>query len=400
MSIPRSNAKWKYSGKVAAIGSGEHPSGMFPDKTPLELTMYAIKQALDDAGISKDEIDVIIPQAIFIDGIFNADLVWSRLVEELGLGGKCKINMQASSGGSSASSIVHMIQGLIATEVAETVLLVHVEKLGTGGTPEQVRDIFATYGLYEEWEFPYGLNYNTIGALISQRFMYETGTTMDELASVIVSLRKWAELNPNALLRRPLTVEDVTGAKMVSSPQTSRMCNIVCDGASAILFTSAEKAAKITDKPAYLLGMGSVVTHYSLMNEPDLTRMGWEKAGKEAYENAGLSPEDIDIAEFYDSYPIMNLIQLEALGFCERGKAGKFVLEGNTWPGGKLPMTTNGGMLCQGHLGAGGGTSILVETVRQLRGKAGERQVKDAKTAVLTEVGGQYMDAHALILGR
>jgi acetyl-CoA C-acetyltransferase len=391
---------WEFSRKVAAIGSGKHPCGFFPDKTPLELAMHAIKDALDDAGISKDEIDVTIPEPVFVDAMASSDMAWSRLVEELGIGKTAKLNVQCTSGGSTAASIIKMAAGLIITKQAETVLILHMDRLGTGATPEFIRNAFGAFGIYEEWEFPYGLNYNLIASLFLNRYMYETGATIEEVASVIVSLRKWACLNPNALLRRELTIKEVLDAKMVAFPATSRMCNIVVDGASAIIVTSAKKAEKLTDAPVYLEGFGSAVTHFSLMNEPDLTRMAYERTAKEAYANAGVGPEDIDIVEFYDSYPIFLLLQLEEMGFCERGEAGKFVMDGNTSPGGKLPMTTNGGMLAEGHLGGGGGTSLFAEMVRQLRGKCGERQVQGAKKAILTGIGGQYMDSQVSIWGR
>ena len=392
--------KWKFSRQVAAIGSGKHPSGFFPDKTPLELAMYAIKDALEDAGISKNEIDVTIPEPVFVDAMASSDMVWSRLVEELGIGKTAKLNVQCSSGGSTAASIIKMAAGLIVTKQADTVLILHMDRLGTGATPEFIRNAFGAFGIYEEWEFPYGLNYNLIGSLFSNRFMHETGTTIEELAAVIVSLRKWACLNPNALLRRELTIDEVLSAKIVAYPATSRMCNIVVDGASAIIMSSAKKAEKWTDAPVYLEGFGSAVTHFSLMNEPDLTRMAYRKTADEAYANAGVGPEDIDIVEFYDSYPIFLLLQLEEMGFCDRGKSGKFVMDGHTSPGGKLPMTTNGGMLAEGHLGGGGGTSLFAETVRQLRGKCGARQVQNAKRALLTGIGGQYMDSQVSIWGR
>jgi acetyl-CoA acetyltransferase len=393
-------AKWEFSRKVAAIGSGKHPSGFFPEKAPLELAMYAIKEALDDAGISKDEIDVTIPESVFVDSMATADMVWSRLIEELGIGKTARHNFQCVSGGSSALSLIKVAAGLITTQQAETVLIVHMDRLGTGATPEFIRDAFGAYGIYEEWEFPYGLNYNLIGSMFANRFMHETGTTLEQLASVIVSLRKWANLNPNALLKRELTVDEVLQSKVVAYPATSRMCNIVVDGASAVIMTSAEKAKKLNTTPVYLEGIGSAVTHFSLMTEPDLTRMAYKRTAMEAYENAGVGPEDIDIVEFYDSYPIFLLMQLEEMGFCERGKAGQFVMDGNTSPGGVLPMTTNGGMLAEGHLGGGGGTSLFAEMVRQLRGKCGSRQVEGARRGILTGIGGQYMDSHVSIWGR
>jgi acetyl-CoA C-acetyltransferase len=390
--------KEKLKGKIAIIGVGEHPSGIFQEKTAAELFYFAVKEAIKDAGISKDDIDAIIVEPCFADRWFNTDLIWSRAVQELGLGGRCKTNVQVHSGGSTGSQSLRMALGLILSGQAETILVAHVDKLGSGLSAEEIRVIFSSVGIYEEWEAPYGLNYNAIGALITNRYMYETGTTIEEIASVIVSLRKWAVLNPNALLRRELTIEEVLKSKMIAYPLTSRMCNIVCDGAHAYIVTSAKKAEK-AKTPVYLLGMGGIVTHFSLM-KADITKFGWKKAAEEAFTQAGIKPEDVDIVELYDSYPVMPLIQLEELGFCERGKAGKFVYEGNTWPGGKLPMTTDGGSLARGHHGAGCGIAHIVEAARQLMGKAGKRQVKNAKIGIATNIGGQYMDAQVMVFGR
>ena len=131
-----------------------------------------------------------------------------------------------------------------------------------------------------------------------------------------------------------------------------------------------------------------------------MARFGYAEAARDAFAMAGIGPKDIDIAEIYDSYPVVNLCVLEGLGLVPRGEAGAFVAAGHTWPGGKLPMTTNGGMLSQGHTGAGGGVAVLVEAVRQLMGKAGPRQVPNAKIAVETGVGGSYMDAQVLVLSK
>ncbi|MEJ2487638.1 MAG: thiolase family protein, partial [Anaerolineales bacterium] len=233
----------------------------------------------------------------------------------------------------------------------------------------------------------------------TQRFVFETGTTEEQLASVCVSNRKWAEINPLAMFRKPLEIEKVLASKILSSPLHAYESNMLADGGCALVVVSAERARELTDCPAYLLGEGSRVTHFALSQESDLTRFGWAAAAAEAYAMAGLSAADIDLAELYDSYPIFQLIALEELGFCERGQAGAFVLDGQTWPGGSLPMTTNGGMLSQGHTGAGGGISILVETARQLLGRARERQVPDARFAIETSTGGTYVDAHVTILG-
>jgi acetyl-CoA C-acetyltransferase len=171
------------------------------------------------------------------------------------------------------------------------------------------------------------------------------------------------------------------------------------DGGGAFVLTSAQRARDVCEKPVYVLGESGTVTHFVYSQEPDVSRFGWAKAGKKAFEAAGLTPADIDVAEIYDSYPIYQIIGLEELGFCARGEAGNLFLNGDTSPGGRLPCTTNGGMLSQGHTGAGGAVALLIEAVRQLMGKAGKRQVKNAKYAVETATGGTYMDAQVTILG-
>jgi acetyl-CoA C-acetyltransferase len=206
-------------------------------------------------------------------------------------------------------------------------------------------------------------------------------------------------LNPNAAFRKPLTIEEVLSSKMLSTPLRAKMSNMLFDGGAAFILTSTERARDITDKPVYLLGEGGVVTHFVYSQDPDVARFGWAKAAQQAFEEAGITPKDIDVAEVYDSYPIYQMIGFEELGFCERGQAGEIFMRGDTWPGGRIPCTTDGGLLSKGHIGAGGAVSLLVEAVRQLMGKAGERQVKDAKFAVETATGGTYMDAQVTILG-
>ncbi len=186
---------------------------------------------------------------------------------------------------------------------------------------------------------------------------------------------------------------------MLSEPIRTLDSNVLSDGGSAFIVTSVERARELTDRPVYVLGHGSRVTHFSITQEPDITRFGFAAASKDAYAQAGLQPTDIDIAEIYDGYAVFSLLTLEECGLVERGKGGAFVEAGETAPGGKLPMTTNGGMLSQGHTGAGGGVAVLVESFRQLMGKAGERQVPNARFALETASGGTYMDSHVSILG-
>ena len=389
----------EFKGKVAIVGIGEVPTGKFPDRPCLQIALEVCREAIIDSGLDKDEIDVIMPTGTFFDRRYNTDMIFSKLVEELGLLGKVHNNLQVFAGGSSSSTMLKTACGLITAGLAKTILCVQSDKTGSAPVQEMI-DLFATFGIPDEWETPYGFFMGATGSLFATRYMHETGATPEHLASVVVSMRKWSALNPNAMLRRELTIDEILNAKMVASPFTTKEGNVLADGGAAFIVTTADRAKDLRNPPIYPLGFGSRVNHYAISQNVDLTRSGWNEAAKEAYEMATIGPNDIDIAELYDGYPIFPLIALEGLELCERGEAGPFVYEGNTWPGGKLPMTTNGGMLGQGHTAAGGGVAVLVEAIRQLMGKAGERQVLGAKIAAETSLGGTFMDSHVVILGR
>ncbi|HKT72060.1 MAG TPA: thiolase family protein [Steroidobacteraceae bacterium] len=383
---------------AAIVGIGEVPTGNYPDRTALEAAAQAARMAVRDAGLARTDIDVIMPTGVIYSRDFNSDLIFGRLVEELGLNGIAHANLQVMAGGASGSTLLKVASGLVKAGLAKNVLCVHADKIASGLKIEDAIDVFSTLGIPAEWERPFGQHFSSIAALITRQYMSQTGTTAEQVASVCVALRKWAELNPNAMFRKALTVEEVLSSKILSDPLHAKESNVLADGASAFVVTSPERAGDLTEKPAYLLGAGGRVTHYALSQEADMSRFGYHEAARDAFAMAGIDAKDVDIAEIYDSYPVINLIALEEMGLVERGAAGAFVAAGNTWPGGRLPMTTNGGMLSQGHTGAGGGVAVLVETARQLMDKAGSRQVPHARIAVETSTGGSYMDAQVLVL--
>jgi len=384
--------------KAAVVGIGEVPTGRFPDKGAISFGLESARMAIADAGLNKDDIDCVIPTGSMFSSQFSNELATCRLVEELGLK-NVKKNFQVFSGGSSSSNALQVASQLVASGEVNYVLFVHTDKLATGVTAQGGIDLFSTAGISMEWEVPYGQHYSTVAALATMRFKHETGCTDEQLSAVCVSNRKWAELNPNAFFRKPLTIEEVMNSKMLSTPLRAKQSNMLFDGGGAFIVTSAERAADLPTKPVYVLGEGGCVSHFVYSQEKDLTRFGWARAGEQAFGQAGLEPGDIDVAEIYDSYPIYQLIAFEELGFCERGESGEIFLRGDTWPGGRLPTTTDGGMLSKGHIGAGGSVSLMIEAVRQLKGQAGERQVEGARFAVETATGGTYMDAQVTVLG-
>lgn len=385
-------------GKVAVVGIGEVPTGRFPDRDAIYHGIESARRAIMDAGINKDEIDYVMPAAAVYSGQFSTDLACSRIVEELGLK-NVRNNCEVFGGGGTSAAFLKLGGSLIVSGVAKVVLCVHADRVGSGVSPQGGIDLFSTTGTSREWEVPYGHHFSSVAALTTARYQYETGTTDQQMAAVCVSNRKWAELNPHAMFRKPLTIEEVLASKMLSTPLRSKESNMLGDGGSAFIITSTKRARDITDTPVYILGEGSRVTHHAISQTKDITRFDYSAAAKDAFQEAGLSPRDMNLAELYDSYPIYELIAFEEIGLCKRGEGGEMFLRGDTWPGGKIPTTTNGGMLSQGHTGAGGGVAILVEAIRQLMGKAGERQVKNARFAVETATGGSYMDAHVTILG-
>ena len=388
----------KLKGKVAIIGIGEVPTGRFPETAAIYHAIASARLAIRDAGIQKDEIDYVMPTAALFSPQFNTELVTCRVAEELGLK-NVKKNCQVFAGGSSSTCALEIAASLINSGAANMILFVHADRLGTGVSAQGGIDLFSTAGISAEWEVPFGQHYSAIAAMSTMRYKYETGCTDEHLSAVCVSNRKWAQLNPNAMFKKDLAIEEVMASKSLSTPLRVKHSNVLADGGAAFIVTSAERARAICERPVYLLGEGGVVTHFVFSQEPDVSRFGWARAGRMAFEEAGLTPKDVDVAEIYDSYPIYQLIGFEELGFAERGQGGEMFLKGDTWPGGKIPTTTNGGMLSQGHTGAGGAVALMVETTRQLMGKAGVRQVQGARFAVETAVGGTYMDAQVTILG-
>jgi acetyl-CoA acetyltransferase len=385
-------------GLTAIIGIGEVPTGRFPERTAIEGALESARHAIADAGVRREDIDFVMPTGSLFSFQFGNELATARLVEELGLPGVTS-NCQVFSGGSSSTNALRIASALLETGRARCILFVHTDKLGTGVTAQGGIDLFSTAGISAEWEVPYGQHYSTVAALATTRYQHETGCSDAELAAVCVSNRKWAMLNPHAFFRTPLTVEEVMASKMLATPLRAKQSNMLFDGAGAFIVTTAERARDLAPRPAYVLGEGGAVTHFVYSQEADLTRFGWAAAARQAFGEAGIGPGDIDVAEIYDSYPIYQLITFEELGLCERGAGGALFASGATWPGGRIPCTTDGGMLSKGHIGAGGSVSLMIEAARQLMGKAGERQVPGARFAVETATGGTYFDAQVTVLG-
>ncbi len=387
-------------GKIAIVGIGEVPTGWYPERHEWDIIYDTCMQAVRDAGLNKNDIEGVLCSPAVGQPKLDSELVFGKLPEELGLKG-CKDIASVNAGGATSANLLRMAEHWINTGIARIVLIMHATKYSSID-PNYLIKTFATAGMSMEWEYPFGTTYNGMIAMATTRFMNDNNISPEEMASIPVAFRKWAELDPNAMFRKPLTVEKVLSTRMISTPLHSMECNMLADGGAALVVTSPEIAKKICKTPVYMLGEGARYCQATVTQRTDdlLARM-YKEAAADAFKQAGLTIKDMNILELYCAYPILMPILLMVLGVCKGGKdAIRFIAEGNTWPGGKLPCSTIGDALSRGHTGSGVGFAYLVETARQLMGKAGERQVKDCKYVLMNCAGGSGMNMIFEIFGR
>jgi acetyl-CoA acetyltransferase len=377
--------------KVAIVGVGESDIGRVPHMSGLGLNAQAAKRALEDAGLKLSDIDGVLTAYSFTEPYF---MLGSVLCEYLGI--KPRFNASVISGGASPGIMLkHAAEAIVAGQ-AETILVCAGENRATGQSRDAAVAALTAVG-HPYFEQPYGTSIPGFYAMIAQRHMYEYGTTREQLAHVAVTTRNHALLHPNAHMKKTITLEDVLDAKPIADPLNMLDCCLISDAGGAFIVTSAERAKDVKSKPIYLQGIGEYHTHEHLMCAPSLTQFGATVSGRTAYDMAGLGPEGIDLAELYDCFTIVPIIELEELGFCKSGEGGSFFEDGHARIGGRLPVNTHGGMLSHAHAGPAGGLFGIVEAVRQLRGGLGERQVEGAEVALVHNEGG-ILSSHCTVI--
>jgi acetyl-CoA acetyltransferase len=304
----------------------------------------------------------------------------------------------ANAGGGTTFSVLQNAAAAITAGICETVLISMADCLRTGLTRDQAMAMQSSTG-HPQFEIPYGPTVPAYYALIARAHMDRYGTTAEQLAAVAVNGRNYAAMNPRAQMQEPISIDDVLNSRMIADPLHLLDCSLVSDGGAAIVLTTAERAKDFPKRPVYLLGAGEGHGHEHISNARSLTTSAAVESGRRAFGMAGMSPADIDVAQIYDCFTPVVLIELEDLGFCKKGEAGAFVASGETALTGSLPMNTNGGLLSHCHPGNPGSMFALTEAVAQLRGDSGKRQVTGAQTALVHGQGG-IMSSHAtLVLG-
>ena len=384
-------------GKAYIAGIYEHPTRKATDLSVAQLHGEVAAGAIADAGISKEDID----------GYFCAGdapgLGPLSMVEYMGL--RNLRHLDATDVGGS-SYVLHIGHAAAAIAMGKcNVALVTLagrprsEGMATGTQPRN-------YGAAPDvpFEFIYGPTVVNMYAMAANRHMHEFGTTSEQMAWIKVAASHHAQHNPHAMLRDVVTVEDVVNSPMIVDPLHRNDCCVISDGGGAFIVVSLEIAKGLDRDCVKVLGHGEAPKHLN-SGQVDLTFTGARWSGPIAFEEAGVMPGDIDYASIYDSFTITVLETLEDLGFCEVGKGGKFVSDGNLIAGeGRLPFNTDGGGLCSNHPINRGGLTKVLEAVRQLRDEAHPAvQVKDCQVALAHGTGGSIgtrMGSSTVILGR
>jgi acetyl-CoA acetyltransferase len=380
---------------IVGIGLSDYPKA--PELNGVQHHVLAMQRCLADAGIEKSEID----------GYVNASAGGMMVDDPVTMAEYLRIDHRyidgTMTGGSSFEFHVQHLAAAIREGLCDTALVTYGSdqltrmgrKLGTGGFQRGGQKVPGPV----QFEVPYGGSLVGSYAMHAMRHMHEFGTTSEQLAEIAVGVREFATLNPNAIYRDPITVDDVVNSRMIADPLHMLDCCAITDGGGAFIMTTAERAKDLAQPPVYVLGAAGAQTHWNVCQQPDFTTSAGAKAGPVAFGRAGVTHDDVDMLMFYDSFTITCLILLESLGFVPRGEGGPFVAEGHLKRGGKWPLNTDGGGLSSCHPGMRG-IFLIIEAVRQLRGQGGESQVPDCEVALAAGSGGWLSCIGVVILGK
>jgi acetyl-CoA acetyltransferase len=363
--------------KVAVTGVGETAYMRGTDRTALSLQLEASLRAIEDAGLTPKDIDGLIPYGM---GVVAEDLVTNFGIPDL------RFSATTPMGGATAVASIQCAAAAISAGICNHVLLSLGRTGYSGGRIGARVQQMPQFRLLGEFEMPLGaIAPPQLYAPMARRHMEVYGTTSLQLAEIAVNTRNNAIRNPNATMQRPISVEDHQNSRMISDPLRLLDCSLESDGAAAVVISATDRARDLK-KPAVLV-MGVAEGHpdspSTITQRPDLTTLGLAKAAPKAFAMAGLTHDEIDVAEIYDCFTYIVLCQLEDAGFCKKGEGGAYVASGAIRMDGKLPVNTHGGLLSQAHIA---GMNHIVELVRQLRGEAAN-QVKDAAIGLVTGYG-------------
>jgi acetyl-CoA acetyltransferase len=370
------------SQRYCIVGVGDTPYGKNPGLSALAHNVIAIRAAIEDAGLSIDQIDGVLTKA----PTSTFPMLWAPQVAEA-LRIVPRVTGTIDQAGASNIGLIQYAVSAIELGQASYIVCSYGDNPATGTRESYARPRGdnALAGLFGA---------PSAYAMIARRHMHEYGTTQEQLGNVAIAHRYHASMNPNAQFQDPITMEDYQHSRWLAEPFHLLDCCPVSDGGAAFIVTSEERAKELPKPPVYIEGIGQGHPAWDFHHRAELATSGAKISGEVAFRNAGLGPRDIDFCEIYDCFTIVPLITLEEYGFCEKGEGGSLYEQQRTHVGGELPCNTSGGLLSETGMP---GTQHIVEAVRQLRGECGDRQVEGAEVGLVSQQGG-IMTTHATMI--
>ena len=368
---------------VSIIGIGQTKVGEHWDKSLKELAAEAILGAIKDAGTERVD-------SLYIGNMLSGELTGQEhlgalISDFIGLRGVEAVKIEAACG--SGAAALRMGYVAVAGELSDFVVVAGVEKM----TDKPGDTVTASLAMAADGDFEAqnGLSFVSLNALLMRRYMYEYGVKHEAFAPFAINAHRNAVNNPYAMFPFPVTADDFKNAKMIADPVNLLDSSPVCDGAAAVVLCPADMACRFSEHPVKIRASAIATDSIALHDRRDLLGLeGAVLSAHKAYSQAGLGPQDMDLFEVHDAFTIMSVLSLEACGFAERGKGAQLGLDGDIAIGGRIPITTMGGLKARGHPVGATGMYQIVEVVEQLRGQAGKNQVSDARLGMAQNIGG------------
>ena len=380
--------------KVAIVGIGHGRFGVRSDASLRELAFESVVVCLDDAGITLNDVDAMVTSIAGDEFAFS--LQPSAQIHDY-IGFYPKPNYRVEGACASGSMAVRTGWMTVASGLADVVLVVGVEKMTE--VPTSIATDIMGRGGDVTWEYPFGTTFPGYYAMLAQAHMAQFGTTEKHLAMVAVKNHHYGSLNPLAHLQKAVTLDKALSSFMVAYPLKLFDCSLITDGSAAVVLAEEEKAREMTSRPVWIVGLGLATDTMAIGHRRTLTSLhATHVAAQKAYDMAGIGPADVDVATVHDCFTIAEILAYEDLGFCPKGDGWKLIEDGETYLDGRIPVNLDGGLKSKGHPIGATGVSMAVEVVKQLRGEAGQRQVKDATVGLTHNVGGsgQVVAVHLL----
>jgi acetyl-CoA C-acetyltransferase len=381
---------------VAIVGSGKTPFGAFPDRGLLSLAVEAGEKCLASASVPRAQIE-----SFYLGNFAGPEFVGQNHLAPyvsgaLGITGIPATRIEAACA-SSGSAFFHA-WAEVAAGISEVVMVVGVEKMTSLPTP-RVSEILAAAG-DSLGEIRAGSTFASLFAMIANRHMHDFGTTREQLAAVAVKNHAAGALNPDAHMRKNISLEQALNGRPVAEPLTVYDCSLISDGAAAVILAPLDRASEFTAKPVRVLGIAQASDYVALDRKDDITTFpAVRRAGEKAYRMAGVTPPDIEFAELHDCFTIAEIIATEDLGFVERGEGGPYALAGCSSLSGPRPINASGGLKSKGHPVGATGVAQICDLVQQIRGEAGPRQVARHSLGLAQNLGGSGATCVVTIVG-